>query len=190
MSDDYLWDKSGEPEPEIEQLEELLGSLRYRHPPGGLPLPQRAPVNPRRFFKPALAVAAALLFLTVAAGIWVALYGSGQREKAGVAAITVEPGRAQDLLNPEIMSAMMLNAADNETSKPQQVIIAAAAPRAGGARHSTDFKRRAPSDLQVAAVSEGMAAKEQLIKALHLASSKLNLVQKKVQDSKAIGPES
>ena len=29
MNDDYLWDRSGEPDPEIEHLEQLLG--RYRH---------------------------------------------------------------------------------------------------------------------------------------------------------------
>ena len=26
MSDDYLWDRSGDPDPEIENLEKLLGS--------------------------------------------------------------------------------------------------------------------------------------------------------------------
>ena len=27
---DYLWDKTGEPDPEIQQLEEILGTLRYQ----------------------------------------------------------------------------------------------------------------------------------------------------------------
>jgi hypothetical protein len=30
MSDDYLWDRSGEPDPEIERLERLLSPLRYQ----------------------------------------------------------------------------------------------------------------------------------------------------------------
>ena len=34
---DYLWDKSGEPDPEIERLEELLGSRRYEREPLRLP---------------------------------------------------------------------------------------------------------------------------------------------------------
>ena len=31
MNDDYLWDRSGEPDPEIERLEGTLAPLRYRH---------------------------------------------------------------------------------------------------------------------------------------------------------------
>jgi len=31
MSDDYLWDRSGPPDPEIERLEQVLAPLRYRH---------------------------------------------------------------------------------------------------------------------------------------------------------------
>jgi hypothetical protein len=30
MNEEYLWDKSGEPDPEIQELEETLGSLRYQ----------------------------------------------------------------------------------------------------------------------------------------------------------------
>jgi hypothetical protein len=30
MKEDYLWDKTGEPDPEIQQLEEILGTLRYQ----------------------------------------------------------------------------------------------------------------------------------------------------------------
>ena len=31
MNDEYLWDRSGEPDPEIERLERTLAPLRYRH---------------------------------------------------------------------------------------------------------------------------------------------------------------
>jgi hypothetical protein len=31
MSEEYLWDRSGPPDPEIERLERTLGPLRYRH---------------------------------------------------------------------------------------------------------------------------------------------------------------
>lgn len=33
MSEDYLWDRSGPPDPEIERLERTLAPLRYRHRP-------------------------------------------------------------------------------------------------------------------------------------------------------------
>ena len=37
MNDDYLWDKSGQPDPEIQQLEEILGTLRYQPRPLEIP---------------------------------------------------------------------------------------------------------------------------------------------------------
>lgn len=53
MNDDYLWDKSGEPDPEIERLETLLA--RYR-------APRAAPaVLGRRGWKHALLIAASLV---------------------------------------------------------------------------------------------------------------------------------
>ena len=42
MSDDYLWDGSGEPDPEVERLENLLS--RYGHQPA----PLKMPVNQSR----------------------------------------------------------------------------------------------------------------------------------------------
>ena len=61
MNDDYLWDKTGEPDPQIQQLEEILGTLRYRARPLMLP---------RRNYFPLLAIAASLLLALLAGGIW------------------------------------------------------------------------------------------------------------------------
>jgi hypothetical protein len=62
MNDDYLWDKTGEPDPQIQQLEEILGTLRYQPKP--LMLPRR-----KNYF-PLLAIAASILLAIVAGGIW------------------------------------------------------------------------------------------------------------------------
>ncbi|MBK7994080.1 MAG: hypothetical protein IPK14_11850 [Blastocatellia bacterium] len=35
---DYLWDKSGKPDPEIEELEKALGSLKYKEQPFNYPV--------------------------------------------------------------------------------------------------------------------------------------------------------
>ena len=42
MSDDYLWDRSGPPDAEIQRLERTLAPLRYRHRAGlaGQPHPR------------------------------------------------------------------------------------------------------------------------------------------------------
>jgi FecR protein len=83
---DYLWDRSGEPDPEVQRLEEVLGTLRHR---GSLPaLPARpaqasGPVQFGRGSGRSLRVlffgltAAAMLCLIAGAG-W---YASGQRHR-------------------------------------------------------------------------------------------------------------
>jgi hypothetical protein len=67
MQEDYLWDASGTPDPEIQRLESLLAD--FRHPESPLVLPAELPVAPRKFRAvliqmltvPRLAAAAAIL---------------------------------------------------------------------------------------------------------------------------------
>src|SRR5262245_30352170 len=63
MSDDYLWDGSGPPDPDVQKLERLLGGLRTP-PPSAPRLPER-PVQWRtlRYLGPALTAAAAVLLM-------------------------------------------------------------------------------------------------------------------------------
>jgi hypothetical protein len=67
--DDYLWDRSGEPDPEVVRLESVLAPLRHRGSAPALPSRRRV-LAPRvmKWIVPALSVAAALLL--VAAGAW------------------------------------------------------------------------------------------------------------------------
>ena len=60
MSNDYLWDKQGEPDPEIEKLERMLRPFRQDLPPPAVP-GKPAP-SPRRM-QPWLAVAAVVSLL-------------------------------------------------------------------------------------------------------------------------------
>lgn len=201
MSEDYLWDKSGEPDAEIEQLEQLLGDLRYRRPNGRLPLPERPPAPVRRTFRPAFAIAAAVLFMTVAAGVWFALGVRNQSESAGVSAINAQTGSARDWLNPASMTDTAAKETSNEPDKIEPGFVVKNASLANSKRRSPAYRRRESPQSQVAKLSspnrleeisedEGVAAREQWIKALHLARSKLNQVQKKIQDNKALGPVS
>ncbi len=43
MNDDYFWDRSGTPDPEVERLENLLGPLRHRGTPPELPTVMPSP---------------------------------------------------------------------------------------------------------------------------------------------------
>ncbi|HYG08357.1 MAG TPA: hypothetical protein VD835_00150 [Pyrinomonadaceae bacterium] len=72
---DYLWDKTGEPEADVAQLENLLGTLKYQTRPLEIPahaMPNAAATRTRPatiFSRPRLALAASLL-LTLLAGAW------------------------------------------------------------------------------------------------------------------------
>jgi hypothetical protein len=64
MNEDYLWDKTGEPDPEVERLEKLLAPLA--HKPGPAPaLSARKPSGVPRLF----AIAASVL--VIAAASWI-----------------------------------------------------------------------------------------------------------------------
>lgn len=72
---DYLWDKTGEPEEDVAQLENLLGALKYKQRPLEIPAdairtPTTAATRPATIFsRPRLAIAASLI-LTLLAGAW------------------------------------------------------------------------------------------------------------------------
>src|SRR5215467_12217467 len=75
MNDDYLWDKTGEPDPQVQELEEILGSLRYQPKPLQIPNEPRLPQ--RRNYFPWLAIAAGVLLAILAGGIWLSTRSRG-----------------------------------------------------------------------------------------------------------------
>jgi hypothetical protein len=89
---DYLWDKSGEPEEDVERLEELLG--RFRHHTRALELPAESdtparvgPRAPRLLRAAGFAVAAALILAFTAGALFLLRRGAGdaRREPAQAA---------------------------------------------------------------------------------------------------------
>jgi hypothetical protein len=71
MADDYLWDRSGEPDPEVERLERVLGRLRSVPRPLELPSSRVVPMRRRWWGSPLpLGAVAAAVILALAAG-WV-----------------------------------------------------------------------------------------------------------------------
>jgi hypothetical protein len=69
MNDDYLWDRSGEPDPEVERLERVLGEYRYRETPLSPALRSRFSWQRKPWVRFAAAAAAAILI--VVAGLWI-----------------------------------------------------------------------------------------------------------------------
>jgi hypothetical protein len=144
MNDDYLWDKSGEPDPQIQQLEEILGTLRYQ--PRPLNLPAESPGR-RRNYLALLAIAATVVMALLAGGLWTRI----QKQEASIPQIaiaTAEPAPVQ--VNPFYISSPLAPA----KRKPRL------------SRHDRE---------------EALAAKQQLMFALRLASEKLNAASRRAQ---------
>ncbi|MFL6212137.1 MAG: hypothetical protein ACJ74W_25060 [Pyrinomonadaceae bacterium] len=207
---DYLWDKSGEPEEDIERLEQLLGTLRYEPRPLKLPedfsaraarnsfRPQQRPFRWQR-----LAVAASLL-LTLLAGAWLIM----SQHNKGVQEATKAP---QQIVAPQPneqapqQTAIVNNA--NEQSAPKQKETTVIEQRVNYQPHKrvsthvgANAKRHAPRELktrpqeQLASTPmtpEQKQATEQLLLALRIASAKYNYAQRELQEASAMRqPES
>lgn len=92
---DYLWDKTGEREEDVRQLEELLGQLRFQprtfEVPATPPMPaRRAPRALNALSWSRLAIAASLL-LTLLAGAWLIATKQRTNEATQQAAKAIAP---------------------------------------------------------------------------------------------------
>ena len=101
MNDDYLWDRSGPPDPEVERLEQTLAPLRYRHRTGVAPQARR---QTHRWW----AAAAAALLAAVAA--WQAGVQPGPPTGWQVAGLEgrVRIGREDALVSMAVRSGQVL----------------------------------------------------------------------------------
>jgi hypothetical protein len=161
MSEDYLWDKSGEPDPEIQQLEEILGTLRYQPKP--FEIPRDAPALRRRNYFPLLAIAATLLLALLAGGIWLRVRTSNNSQ----------PQQAKLPEAPSVQEKIV------PTPEPKKDL----SPRENVAVHIKRPNRSSSKVLGKREREEALAVKQQLMFALRLASEKLNLAHRKTQST-------
>src|SRR5688572_7370480 len=115
--DDYLWDRSGEPDAEVERLERVLGRLRYE----GRAAPNVVPLRPRR--KTFVVVTAALV---VAAAAGVLLF-------ARPAPRTTTDGLASDTEQRPAGDASGGHTAGHATGPGLRVVVLAGQPRVADA---------------------------------------------------------
>ena len=159
-----MWDKSGEPDPQVRQLEEILGTLRYQPKP--LEMPRDLPVPRRRSYFPLLAIAATVLIALVAGGLWF---------------------KARRVSKVEPQQARVAPVVEEKPIAPAPV--EQPAPRKSESIVATNNRRRPKSSAPVLTRrerEEALAAKQQLMLALRLASEKLNLAHKKTQSPNQI----
>ena len=169
MNDKYLWDRTGEPDVEVQQLEELLGALRYQ--PRPLEIPATINLRRKRTFIP-LAIAAAIALLMIGAGLWVRFakskpgtleQASDRRQSIAAPPETMEAPKDSVAVAPQEQPAYL--------PKPQKVN-----------RNFVALKSRRPAPTPAPVLTEQeLAQKEQVLVALRLVSAKLNLAQRKAQ---------
>jgi hypothetical protein len=127
---DYLWDKTGEPEEDVQRLEELLGQLRFQ--PRTFEVPATLPTSARRaprtlynFSWSRLAVAASLL-LTLLAGAWLISTKQRTSETTQQTAKTITTGvtetpKQTEKTTPQV-AAGNTSTSDHKTTAPNGVV--------------------------------------------------------------------
>ncbi len=169
MNDNYLWDRSGEPDPEVQELEEILGTLRYQ--PRPLEIPANIRVAKKRNYVP-LAIAASIAIMVIGAALWFQL--SRSQSAPGIQANSESKiGPSEKQAAPVEPPKQLATAGGTEESgprpEPKKMLVASHKHR----------ETRVPR--QPAFTPEELAEKEQVLTALRLVSAKLNLAQRKVQ---------
>jgi len=178
MNDDYLWDKSGEPDPEIQQLEQILGALRYQ--PRPLELPDDLIVKRRQNYFPLMAIAATFVIALLAAGLW---WRTTSQKKPALQEVRVDQPASAPTINKQVDNKTL--ATDNHGPSPLPSVHRHKHQSPNVLASNTRRRSNSTPTLSPAQEKEAEDAKAQLLMALRLASEKLNLVQRKTQGGTA-----
>ncbi len=183
MNDDYLWDRTGKPDPEIQQLEEVLGTLRYQPRPLAIPAQVQSGKNQSHFSH--FAIAAAIAVLVFGVGWWLLLTSRRAVDSARVhptpAATAADPAsvasKAVSGGERAIRSAIRSTEDDKITQPRRRRGAQMLAGNVSRGRRQVVKRYEATTSERI----EAEAAKEQLLLALRVASAKLSLAQKRTQ---------
>ena len=154
MNDDYLWNKSGEPDPQIQQLEEILGTLRYRPTPLKL-APRHSFMTHGRYLS-LLAIAATVVVALIAGGFWLQI----RRTEASIPSVAF------------VAPATPIRIEDPAPIRIEDPFLSVSQPASPKRHPRLVAKHNNP---------EAVAAKQQLMFALRLASEKLNAAYRRTQ---------
>jgi len=169
MNDEYLWDKSGEPDPEIQELEQILGTLRYQ--PNTLVLPDDAQPLKRNHRLPLIAIAASLLVALLTAGLWLIVTKKPEQQLNAKTNVPPAPSPV-----PEQVSKTVKNSGEGIVS-----FKALEHERNTVVKNVRRSSRMATPSLTMEEREQALQVKQQLMVALRVASEKLNLAHRKTQ---------
>jgi len=187
MKEDYLWNKTGAVDPEIERLENALCVFRYQETePPALPakiIPFERK-TPRTFFRLTFALAACAAFVFVSLGVWFQ-FSSGKIEVAKDSIKTTAPQIVEDV------------SGENSVEKQNDLIVEKTAiPKQSIEPKVIKIKRIAPANVrQNRLIAQNVEAKKPIVKltkdekyaydqlmlALSITTSKLRLVTDKIE---------
>lgn len=187
MNDDYLWDKTGEPDPEIEHIERVLGQLRHQGKPEDVLDKHEKLGRPQSgLFRKTFALAAAVAFVALILGAWLSLRQSNKEamNAGGVASVELQPATPPQDKQQQVSTAETASA---RNQAPVSVKEAQDKPLPARRRSVNRLRETISSEREQ---QRGELAKEQLIKALQITSSKLDFIQKKVQGERNLRPSS
>ena len=169
MNDNYLWDRTGEPDPEIQQVEELLGTLRYQ--PRPLEIPANIRVSSKRPFYLPVTIAAAIIVAVILFGLWFQFRRTPAMPKQEVKRDNpVPPPPNSQSPGPEEKPEVVRERTPDETPRRQMNRNVLAVYRRPARKPETIEPRLTPQE---------QADKEQVLLALKIVSAKLNLAQRK-----------
>ena len=179
---DYLWDKTGEPDREVQRLEEVLGTLGHR--PERLDLPSTVLVQRSRM-RTWLALAAAAVVLLFLSGAWLLVSRDGPSE--GKIAVTPlssdQPSTNDAAAAPEKTPVVPAMSEQTEIARKDNGERKGRRKRPSRMAIARSSQARASDGLLTVISQRQQAAKEQLVYALRLTSETLNDVQS------ALGPD-
>ena len=173
MDNNYLWDRSGEIDPDIQQLEETLGTLRYQPQP--LQIPSSLQIGRSRTFYPLMAIAATIALVAIALGLWFAFK---QRQTAPSVAVKQNEQPAPKPIEKQLPP---------QNDQPQPAVVSVGVkPPVNRQRHreptrmlQAGYRVRPPAPPELTAAEH--AEREQVLVALRLVSFKLNVAQRRTQ---------
>ncbi len=179
MNENYLWDKTGEPDEEIQQLESLLSEFKYE--PRPLKLPEETPIKRWSFVAATVgsatfryAAIAATVLLALGLGLWIGLRQAPLNnvvivnEKSPLESPTPNTPAKELAPQPEL-PAPNVNA-------PRPQFIKHVAPQKSKSHFAV--QRRSP---KMSEAEQEQAAKEKVLYALQITSKSLDLVRAKIQ---------
>jgi hypothetical protein len=179
MNENYLWDRTGEPDPEVRELEEILGTLRYRA--RALEIPDNIGLTSRGPFFVKLAIAAAIALIAIALGSWINLnrhrpaptfQAKGNSQPAPK---TNEPQFIVNHSTAAVIEKPVRRNVQTRHREPARSLVA-----------RNDYRDATTSNPILTA--QQLAEKEQVLLALRLVSAKLNFAQRKTQGLPQLNP--